>query len=963
MLNKLPISVCLIAKNETDTLRRCLSSVSFAQEIVIVDTGDGTVSKIGEEYQAVCQRFEWIDDFSAARNASLALASQPWILVLDADEIVPNQALSLIERLIRTPQAYTVVTKNYTKESTSSNWFPLSAEDPEATELGFCGWYPSYKVRLFPNGQGLKFTGRVHEVIKTDSESARFFIYHLNEEAKGSQEWKNKKFYYLKLGQMKVADNPREVQPYFELGLQFSELQRPHHALVCYEKVLKLDPNFGDIFYGNAYFEIANIYAAYLKQPEKAIEYFKLSIEKRPEHCPSFYNLACLLQRTGKVEEAYRYYEEAVKLNPHFAVALNNLANLCIDKEDFEKALDFSHRAINLNPLLSTAYQNASYALFCLNRKEEALAVFSRLLEVDPKNSGGAYNLGRLFYKKKDLDNAIKFFLLAKSLDPKKPEAYNHLASIFIENGLLLSAEKMFQEALVQCPTDKDTINNYKTFQTNVLGKKASTEQKIGILCYIWCDAQIPHIYKVVATWKKYIPDIVIVNSSGTPINDPDEIISPNEPHSKADEDFINKIIVERKFAWTLDLSYQIDDSDILEIIERMKTTTDSISATSRPIFLGNYLCDEETEVVVAYNNGHKFSFAANSRPTTKTNIKCNSFHRSTSKEIVLTHGSINYNHSKTAIILIGSDNIDKRLRTIAGTTDIPHDIILLGGQESPYVTHFINETTSSPGQAFSLAAGLLSEYRHVIFMSENVTPTTGWASPLIRHLQKGYETKIVFPLTDDDQPNSIWYTIPDDPIFWERTAKRLKDNALKARIVKTFNPQCFAINVACLEQVGPFDDEMSTYQAEELDYSMRMRNHTILLATGSFVHIKKTETERNWRHLLSKYSEKEINEIYDENRFEANIAIGLAPHPIQEEDIELTKMSFRNEFDVRDFLTTQYLRLSSQLNGGKKDLAIALCDPSMKTIKTSEMFKFTHTETEEGARYIKNLAKRLNVM
>lgn len=78
----------MIVKNEARNLPRCLTSVRpHVDEIVVVDTGseDDTVA-IAREFGAVLGHFQWCNDFAAARNASLALATSDWVLVLDADE-------------------------------------------------------------------------------------------------------------------------------------------------------------------------------------------------------------------------------------------------------------------------------------------------------------------------------------------------------------------------------------------------------------------------------------------------------------------------------------------------------------------------------------------------------------------------------------------------------------------------------------------------------------------------------------------------------------------------------------------------------------------------------------------------------------------------------------------------------------------------------------------------------------
>lgn len=82
------ISLCMIVKNESQNLHRCLQSVQgFVNEIIVVDTGseDNTV-EIARNYGAKVYFFEWCNDFASARNYSLSFATSDWILILDADE-------------------------------------------------------------------------------------------------------------------------------------------------------------------------------------------------------------------------------------------------------------------------------------------------------------------------------------------------------------------------------------------------------------------------------------------------------------------------------------------------------------------------------------------------------------------------------------------------------------------------------------------------------------------------------------------------------------------------------------------------------------------------------------------------------------------------------------------------------------------------------------------------------------
>jgi glycosyltransferase involved in cell wall biosynthesis len=82
------ISVCVIARNEEQFIGDCLASARpFVDEVLVLDTGstDRTI-EIARAAGARVETFAWQDDFGAARNAAIDLATSDWILMLDADE-------------------------------------------------------------------------------------------------------------------------------------------------------------------------------------------------------------------------------------------------------------------------------------------------------------------------------------------------------------------------------------------------------------------------------------------------------------------------------------------------------------------------------------------------------------------------------------------------------------------------------------------------------------------------------------------------------------------------------------------------------------------------------------------------------------------------------------------------------------------------------------------------------------
>ena len=83
------LSVCLIVKDEEEVLERCLSCLTFADEIVVVDTGSrDDTRKIAARFTDKIYDFAWRDDFAAARNYAFSKATKDLVMWLDADDVI-----------------------------------------------------------------------------------------------------------------------------------------------------------------------------------------------------------------------------------------------------------------------------------------------------------------------------------------------------------------------------------------------------------------------------------------------------------------------------------------------------------------------------------------------------------------------------------------------------------------------------------------------------------------------------------------------------------------------------------------------------------------------------------------------------------------------------------------------------------------------------------------------------------
>ena len=96
----LPLSGVVITRNEGDRIARCVGSLlSVCREVIVLDSGssDDTVA-IARNLGARVEHQDWLG-FGAQKNAVIALASQPWVLLLDADEWLEPPARDAVRAL------------------------------------------------------------------------------------------------------------------------------------------------------------------------------------------------------------------------------------------------------------------------------------------------------------------------------------------------------------------------------------------------------------------------------------------------------------------------------------------------------------------------------------------------------------------------------------------------------------------------------------------------------------------------------------------------------------------------------------------------------------------------------------------------------------------------------------------------------------------------------------------------
>jgi len=144
------LSAMVNTYNEAKNIEDCLRSLSWVDELAVVDSGstDGTPELAAKYADKVISIKK--GNFSEMRNAGLKHLSGDWVLIVDADErVTPELAREIQNVLALSPEEayFKIPRRNYFL----GKW------------IKHCGWYPDINVRLFRNLNGISFVKAVHE--------------------------------------------------------------------------------------------------------------------------------------------------------------------------------------------------------------------------------------------------------------------------------------------------------------------------------------------------------------------------------------------------------------------------------------------------------------------------------------------------------------------------------------------------------------------------------------------------------------------------------------------------------------------------------------------------------------------------------------------------------------------------------------------------------------------------------
>lgn len=148
---KLPLTGVVIAFNEAGRIGRCVASLTaVCAEVIVLDSGSTDATAVqAQAAGAQVRQQPWLG-FAAQKNAAIALAGQPWVLLLDADEWLADGAAAQLQALF----ADALETADVWELSRRTHYL--------GAVLRFGGWGDEKIKRLFRRELRFK-PGQVHE--------------------------------------------------------------------------------------------------------------------------------------------------------------------------------------------------------------------------------------------------------------------------------------------------------------------------------------------------------------------------------------------------------------------------------------------------------------------------------------------------------------------------------------------------------------------------------------------------------------------------------------------------------------------------------------------------------------------------------------------------------------------------------------------------------------------------------
>ena len=304
-VNMKSLSVTLIVKNEEKNLSRLMPMLTFADEIVVVDTGstDSTV-EVAKRFTDKVYHFTWCDDFSKARNYAIGKATCEYVMWLDADDILSPETQNTLLGWKKSNECADVYYVRYSMQGEFPFWF--------------------WRERIIKRCNKCRFKGFIHEAISPFG-IVRYLDCEVTHKPTESHERRN-----LQIYQRAIAEHRRfSLRDKFYYARTLIECNRTEDALPLLSK-----------FAGNS-----RAYAA------DCVDAYRL--------------LANVSLSKGNIDSALKYLSKSVKILPPSGEICCLFGQCYMEKQLYRQAVEWYRFALNTKS--QSGFINEYYVTFLPN--------------------------------------------------------------------------------------------------------------------------------------------------------------------------------------------------------------------------------------------------------------------------------------------------------------------------------------------------------------------------------------------------------------------------------------------------------------------------------------------------------------------------------------------------------------------------------------------------------------------
>lgn len=312
----LPISVCIISRNEEEHIKECCERLSSQGiEIVLTDTGsaDHTVD-IARNYTDQIYHFDWCDDFAAAKNFCMEKASHDWILSIDCDEYIEEIDTKALQHCMEhyPDAAGRILIRNR---------FHLDGQPA----------WEQIRVSRFGNRKYFHFTGAIHEQLVYRSPSAAhapvkvynapITILHVGYDI-SEEKMREKCLRNITLLHQELKRQGPDPYLYYQLGQSYRRLKDYEKAASCFDAGLAMDVD-STLDYVQTMVESYGYTLLDLKQPKEALQLLGV-YDEFSRRADFVFLMGLIYMNNGLLDAAIHEFQKSVTMEEFSVDGVNS---------------------------------------------------------------------------------------------------------------------------------------------------------------------------------------------------------------------------------------------------------------------------------------------------------------------------------------------------------------------------------------------------------------------------------------------------------------------------------------------------------------------------------------------------------------------------------------------------------------------------------------------------------------